>query len=136
MNDIMLLPPPARTKARGNHPEVELPPIIEMPSTTLYRPKIRKCANFKRNDVYKLSTTIVRDKMPDVSVNLQTGVNIRPSFDKLALIGFLNLAGIIRTEQDDKIINAHFDPEAIDQYGRRVAKITIIYKKCVENPKT
>jgi hypothetical protein len=135
MNNIMLLPPPAAPKARGNHPRVELPPVIELHSNPLYRTKIRKCSGIENNDVYRLSTTLIRDKMPNVAVNLQTGDQTRLHFEKAALMSFICLAGIIRTEPNDEIIAAHFDDLAIDQYGRRAAKIAIVYKKCVEKSK-
>jgi hypothetical protein len=123
-------------KKRGNRPEPDLPKVIELPENPLYRPKIRKCEGITNSDVYRLSATIIRDRLPDVVVNLQTGVQIRPNFDKLALMSFINLAGIIKTEPGNKIVTEHLDPDAVDQYGRTVAKMFIIYKKCVENPKT
>ncbi|MDR1477167.1 MAG: hypothetical protein LBI17_03505 [Rickettsiales bacterium] len=133
---LPLLPEPAhRKKPRGNPNTLLTPDVIELNYSRLYRPKIRRCVEIAKSEVYKLSTIVVRDKMPDVSVNLWTGKSTRFRFDKISLLTVIFLAGLIKTEKKHKLLHVLFDDMAIDQYGRRAAKIAIIYQKCVENGK-
>lgn len=130
MNKIALLPPP---KTRGNPNRAITPEVIglnDRPScdTRIY--------NIPGTNAFRLSASIVKSDQPSVFVNMKTGKCSHPTFEKLAIMAFLHIAGIIKTEPGNKILGTHFNPDSVDQYGRAAAKIIVLYKKCVENPKT